>query len=92
MAKTEQYDSEITELEGQIEAFEHRLGVVKQLKAEALCPHKVGDEIVNKKGDRRAKITAIRSDWDDYKMLGYWFKKDGTLGTQLRQLYWLEWG
>ena len=75
----------------QLRLLQQQISNLRQLKAEMLCPHKVGDIITNKKGDRQAKISRITYGSGDYKMMGYWLKQDGSPGTQLRELYWFEW-
>ena len=91
MAKETQYDKEIVELEKRVDQLQSQLYNLRQLQAEKLCPHKVGDIITNKRGDKKAQISRIKASCGNYTMFGYWLKKDGTPGTQVRQLYSFEW-
>ncbi len=85
---------EIFELEEQREIISKKLSKLYLEKALSLCPYKEGDIITNRGGTRRAKIANITSSqyaFADYKLWGYWLKKDGTLGEMFRELYWFEW-
>lgn len=90
--KRTKYDKEIKELEEQQGVIGKRLSNLRLSRAESLCPYKIGDIITSKNGKRRAKISKITaSTYSDYKLWGYWMKKDGSIGTQYRELYWFEW-
>jgi hypothetical protein len=89
--KTTQYDGDIQALEEQIDTLRNRLYHLRQLRAEELCPHKVGDIITDKKGKRTAKISSIIAGYGDYEMHGCLQKKDGSFSDYSRQLYWFEW-
>lgn len=86
------YDKEIEGLEEQQGVIGKRLSDLRLSRAESLCPHKIGDIITSKNGKRQAKISKITAPtFGDYKLWGYWVKKDGSIGTQYRELYWFEW-
>ena len=91
MGKTK-YDRNIEILEKQIARLNKTLSDFQQRKAEALCPHKVGDVITDKKGKRKAKITVISYDgFNGYRIIGHWVLKDGSIGKEAHKLYWFEW-
>lgn len=94
MIKSTQYDQEIKNTEAQLEPLNKRRSELYVLRAQELCPFKIGDIVVSgARIKRRAIITVINSEYLSlngygygYVMVGRWIKKDGTQGEN-RQLY-----
>ena len=87
------YDDEILELEAQFDAIDDKLGILRQLRAEELCPFIRGQIVVNKKG-RTARISNISVGYgsDGYRVRARFIKKDGNDGTISRELWdWDKW-
>jgi hypothetical protein len=89
--KETKYDAEIKELESQVELLEAKLNALNQMRAEELCPLKVGDIVVSKNG-KEAKITAIYPRFGEYAMNGAYINKNGLAGKANHRLYgWDNW-
>ena len=87
------FDDEINNLETRIGVAGTELGILKKKRAEYFCPYKVGQILVNKKG-QRVEITAILSGWSfpDYKLKGQHILKSGERSQITRTLYdWDDW-
>jgi len=84
--KESPYDNEIKKLEEEQKRIGAELSEANQRKADFLCPHKVGDILVDKKG-RQAKVSRIYAGWGDYCMKLRYILKSGALGTQSHEFY-----
>lgn len=84
--------AEIAELDLQIKFLGTQRGQKRTELAALFCPFKVGDILVNEKG-QRAQITSIAPGYfsDGYKMTGAYYKRDGTLGIREGELWHEDW-
>ena len=87
-----QFDQEIAELDSQRKGIVARLSILRQNRAESLCPFKVGD-LMNDNRGRKAKITDISPGYfsTDFELSGNRIKKDGTEGRDMRLYDWDNW-
>lgn len=85
--KTE-YDDKIAELEHRIEELKEELNHVKQLKAEFICPYKIGQIMIGRR-KQRAQITEVKPSLRlrGYETWGRNILKDGSSGVVIRELY-----
>jgi len=91
-SKTE-YDDKIAEIkEQEYQLCQQREGL-EQLRAELLCPFKVGDVLTDKKGSKAVLKRISASSWSrGYSMFGARLRKDNSEG-RIAELYeWNEWG
>jgi hypothetical protein len=94
MIKPSKYDVEIRKLATEIEESKVKLTELKDLRANELCPFKVGDILINSNG-KKAKVTAINSQgyaFDGYSMVGSIQLKNGEFSDKkLSRLFADEW-
>ena len=88
------FDKEIYVLETRIGVVETQLAILRQKRAEYLCPFKVGQQLVSSSG-KQVMVVEIqwpRSPWRDYILIGRDILKSGNLGKVPRRLYsWHGW-
>lgn len=88
------FDDEIDRLETRIGTAETELVILKRKRAEYLCPYKLGQILVSKKG-QRAEVTAIFPGWSwsvGYELKGRYILKNGKPGLVIHKLYeWDDW-
>ncbi len=84
------FDTDIVATEKVERDVRSRLNQLLQERAEYLCPFKVGQQLVNKRG-KKAVITRIGSEGygDGYRLTGRSLKANGKPGAKERRLY--EW-
>ena len=86
-----QYDAEIGELENLITKQRERLHLLKQKRAEETCQFKVGDKVINKRG-QKGEVINIRDAWGEGVAILGLYKKDGTMGLRTSKTYsWESW-
>lgn len=75
--------------------YEDRIGDLRKIQALQACPFKVGEILVDKKGQRAVIRNIGPHSWwggDGYGMTGVYLKKDGTEGKRRCQFYnWDKW-
>jgi len=86
------YDTEITKLEEELTRVGTELKEAKNKRAAFVCPFKVGQILIGKKG-RRVRLEAILPGYDDgYKLIGRFILKNGADGKEEHELYsWDKW-
>ena len=88
-----EYDDKIAELITQEEALRlERLGL-EFLRALALCPFKVGDVLIDRRGHKAVLKEISASSWqpESYAMRGAMLRKDGSEGRIAKLDIWAEW-
>lgn len=82
-----EWDNEIRETEAVKQQAVRKLGNLYQLRAEFLCPVKVGDKVINIAG-RKAVVSEIKTDYstlnfgDGYEFYIRLINKDGAAGAR----------
>ncbi len=85
----------IATLEGQAREIKEELHPLYQQRAEANCPFKVGDLLVDEKG-RRTRVSRITPGWAGLDgrfpgMRGRFLRKDGSEGREGELYSWYGW-
>ena len=87
--KESPYDNEIKKLEEEQKRIGAELSEANQRKADFLCPYKVGDILVDKKG-RQARVAKIYPGYMGYHVKLQYILKSGKEGLVTHKLYVLD--
>ena len=86
-----EYDDDIARLRTEEAELHLRLQGLEQLRAEVLCPFKVGDILTNQAGLRAIVKTISAGVFHDYEMRGARLRKDGSEGRMMTLYNWDNW-
>jgi len=88
---TTEYDAKIAELERAETELRLQRRALEQLRAESLCPFKIGEVLTDKRGVR-AILKRIYVNYNGYAMDAARLRKDGSEGRMMRLNDWDNWG
>ena len=88
-----EYDAQIAELITQEEKLCQQREGLEQLRAEQLCPFKVGDVLIDRRGHKAVVKAIFAPSWqsEGYAMRGAMLRKDGSEGRIAKLYIWDKW-